>query len=159
MADDLIDQAIRVGTLRLDQLLADWRWLCLGSLSLVARNAFGDLFLVYEEEGVLRLQVATGQLTQIASAKSHFFDLLKRAENREAWLAETDARVASERGLQPGPTQCIGFKTPLVFSESGDLPDNAYIADLYEQLSFLGDLHRQIASFPDGAKIRLQIKK
>jgi hypothetical protein len=52
--------------------------------------------------------------------------------------------------------QCIGFKISVVFSESGDVPDNAYVADLYEQVSFLGDLHRQIANFSDGTKITLQ---
>jgi hypothetical protein len=46
---------------------------------------------------------------------------------------------------------------PVVFAESANVPDNAYVADLYEQVSFLGDLHRQIADNPDGAKVRLRV--
>jgi len=30
--------------------------------------------------------------------------------------------------------------------------------DIYEHLSFLGDLHRQIAELPDGAKVKLVAK-
>ena len=45
---------------------------------------------------------------------------------------------------------------PLVFAESGS-PDTTYVADLYEHVSFLGDLNHQIADLPDGAKVRLRI--
>ena len=64
---------------------------------------------------------------------------------------------AAERGLFPGPAQCIGFSTPVVFVEGGGL-DSAYIADLYEHVGFLGDIHRQIAMLPDGAKVELIVQ-
>lgn len=32
----------------------------------------------------------------------------------------------------------IGFKDPVVFAESANVPNNAYVADLYEEVSFLG---------------------
>ena len=63
-------------------------------------------------------------------------------------------KAAKERGLIPGDGQCIGFSTPVVFAEAGGL-DSAYIADLYEHVSFLGDIHHQISTLPDGAKVRL----
>ena len=154
MADDIFAQAFRVEALSIDRLLADWRWLCPGAYTLIARNAFGDLFLINSDGKVIWLQVAIGQITEIADSKSQFLDLLEHNSNREIWLAENDAKCASEMGLKPGLTQCIGFKIPVVFSESGDAPDNAYVADLYEQVSFLGDLHRQITNAPDGTKIR-----
>jgi hypothetical protein len=31
------------------------------------------------------------------------------------------------------------------------------IANIYEHVSFLGDLHRQIASSSEGSKVRLQV--
>ena len=64
--------------------------------------------------------------------------------------------AAATRGLKPNETQCIGFSVPVVFREGG-APDTAYIADLYEHVSFLGDLHEQIANLPDGAQVRLVI--
>jgi len=60
------------------------------------------------------------------------------------------------KGLAPDNTQCIGFSVPLVFAESGS-PDTPYVADLYEHVSFLGDLNSQIAELPEGSKVRLVI--
>ena len=65
--------------------------------------------------------------------------------------------AAAERGLEPNTLQCIGFKTPVVFKENASIPENAYVADLYECVSFLGDLSHQIADVPGGSKVRLII--
>jgi hypothetical protein len=75
---------------------------------------------------------------------------------REQWFAEEDEEAAAARGLKPNTTQCIGFSVPLVFAESGS-PDSPYVADLYEHISFLGDLNQQISGLPDGAKVRLVV--
>jgi hypothetical protein len=147
---------IPVDHLDIERLLQSWRWLCPGTVSLVARNAFGELFLRDEHGRILRLDVTVGQLTEIASSESQFRDLLTDPAKQEEWLAETDTIAAAERGLQPSRSQCIGFKIPLVFAESG-FPDNAYVADLYEYVAFLGDLHEQIANSPDGTKVRLRV--
>jgi len=40
-----------------------------------------------------------------------------------------------------------------VFRESANVPHNAYVADLYEQVGFLDDLQRQIAEVQDGATV------
>jgi hypothetical protein len=37
---------------------------------------------------------------------------------------------------------------PLVFTESGS-PDTPYVVDLYEHVSFLGELNKQISNLPD----------
>lgn len=158
MADSQIVSAFPVAELRVDDLLRDWRWLCPDPVSLVARNAFGDLFLLSPNGKVLWLQVTDGKIDEVVPSERQFLELLQDGIRREEWLAETDMGAAAERGLRPDATQCVAFKIPLVFSESRDVPENAYVADLYEQVSFLGDLHRQIASSPDGAKVRLRIR-
>jgi hypothetical protein len=43
-----------------------------------------------------------------------------------------------------------------VFAEGGT-PDTAYVADIYEHVSFLGDLHQQLSASPDGSKVRLRV--
>jgi len=140
--------------LDLDRLLQEWRWLCAEPVTLIARNGFGDLFLRTDGGRVLWLDVTSRKLTEVAHSESHFYDLLKESGNRAAWFAEAELKAC---GLKPNDAQCIGFKIPLVFSESANVPENAYVADLYEHVSFLGDLHRQIADEPDGAKVRLRI--
>jgi hypothetical protein len=140
-----------------NRLLEQWRWLCTESVALIARNGFGDLFLRTVEGKVLRLKMSDGTLAEVAESESSFKDSLKHSAKRELWFAEQQLEAFADRGLRPNDLQCIGFKVPVVFAESADVPNNAYVADLYEQVSFLGDLHRQIADTPDGAKVRLKV--
>jgi len=147
-----------LGDLDGERLLADWRWLCPQKVTLINRNEFGDLFLRDEKGEIFRLDVASGNFSRIAESESQFLELSTEVENLEEWFAESATRAAAERGLIPGPGQCIGFSVPLVFAQSGS-PETAYIADIYDHIGFLGDLHRQIAAMPDGARVRLTVKR
>jgi hypothetical protein len=143
--------------LDLNRLLAQWHWLCVDPVVLVARNGFGDLFLRTVKGKILWLNVGDGTLTEVAESESRFEHSLQESANRELWLAEQQLEAFAERGLKPNDLQCIGFKVPVVFAESANVPNNAYVADLYEQVSFLGDLHRQILDDPNGAQVRLKV--
>ena len=145
-----------VHDLDVGRLLVDWRWLCNAPMALVARNAFGDLFLRDESGRVHQLDVAIGKLTTVADSEAQFRELALSVERQEEWFAVTDEKAAIARGLEPSNNQCIGFGVPLVFAGSGS-SDTAYVADLYEHVSFLGDLNRPIADLPEGAKVRLRI--
>jgi hypothetical protein len=96
--------------------------------------------------------VGGGTLTEIAESELGFEHSLAESAKRELWVAEQQLAAFAERGMKQNDLQCIGFKTPVVFAESRSVPDNAYVADLYEQVAFLGDLHRQIADVPNGGK-------
>ncbi len=150
-------QVFDVDRLDVSRLLEQWRWLCCQSVTLVARNGFGDLFLRTNERKILWLNVGGGTLTEIAESELAFEHSLAESAKRELWFAEQQLAAFAERGMKPNDLQCIGFKTPVVFAESRSAPDNAYVADLYEQVAFLGDLHRQIADVPNGGKVRLKV--
>jgi hypothetical protein len=47
--------------LEVERLLSEWRWLCPHRMALVARTAFGDLFLRNEAGIVFWLNTAVGQ--------------------------------------------------------------------------------------------------
>ncbi len=143
--------------LEVERLLAEWRWLCPGRVSVVARSAFADLFLRDETGRIFRLEVGVGKLTQVADSEAQFVSLAETAEKRQEWFAESDEQAGAARGLKPNANQCIGFSVPLVLAESGS-PNPPYVADIYEHVSFLGDIHRQISTLPDGAKVRIQVK-
>jgi hypothetical protein len=81
---------------------------------------------------------------------------LSQSRGRKSGFAIADEKAAIARGLEPNDTQCIGFSDPLIAAESGSA-NTAYVADLYKDGSFLGDLNRQIANLPEGAKVRLRI--
>jgi hypothetical protein len=150
-------QVFDVDQLDVSRLLEQWRWLCGQCVTLVARNGFGDMFLRTNERNILWLNVGGGTLTEIAESELGFEHSLAESAKRELWFAEQQLAAFAERGLKPNALQCIGFKTPVVLAESRSVPDNAYVADLYEHVSFLGDLHRQIADAPNGGKVRLKV--
>ena len=154
-----MDANFDVRQISVDRLLKDWRWLCNDPVSLVAKSAFGDLFLRNEAGNVLRLDVSVGQLTKIAHSVEQFLLLAGTEEKKQEWFAIDDERRAAQKGLIPGEDECIAFKIPVVFRESATAPNNAYVGNLYECVSFLGSVHRQIAGLGDGSEIRLQIKE
>jgi hypothetical protein len=144
-------------TLDSERLLREWRWLCPQSLTVIDRNAFGDLFLRDDAGRVHMLNVGSGDFSLIAESVTEFTELAKTPERREEWFADQETNAAAERGLVPGPGQCIGFYPPATFAESDGL-SSAYVTDLYDNVGWLGDMHRQIATLPDGAKVRIVVQ-
>jgi hypothetical protein len=140
-----------------ERLLSYWRWRCPQSLTVIDRNAFGDLFLRDEAGRVHMLNVGSGDFSLIAESVPEFTQLAKTPERREEWFAERETNAAAERGLVPGPGQCIGFYPPVVSAECDGL-SSAYVTDLYDNVGWLGDMHRQIAKLPDGAKVRILVQ-
>jgi len=145
-----------VDGLETERLLSDWRWLCPAQMSILARNVFGELFLQDKTGSVFWLNTTVGKLSKVADSKGEFLEMAESSQKRQEWFVEQEAGAYANRGLVPNSTQCIGFGVPAVFAEGGAF-DTAFIADIYEHVSLLGDLHRQIATSPDGSKVRLRI--
>jgi hypothetical protein len=143
----------------LERLLGEWKWLVDGEFHLLAVNAFGDLLLADAQDNVHWLDVMSGTISVIGSSSKEFMQSATDAVNKPEWLLEELALQAEQKGLCPGKGQCIGYKVPLIFKESADTQQNAYVADLYEYVSFMGDIHRQINDVPDGGKVRIKIER
>jgi hypothetical protein len=155
-AMSLAEKWFQVDGLDIERLLSDWRWLCSSPMSLLARNVFGELFLEDESGTVFWLDTTVGKLSKVAQTKTEFLELAETSPKREEWFVEQEALAYANRGLIPSSSQCIGFGVPAVFAEGGT-PDKAFVANIYEHVSFLGDLHQQISSLPDGSKVRMRI--
>lgn len=145
----------QVQHLDVERLLAQWRWLCSGPKKLVARSAFGHMFLADESGLIWWLDVDVGELTKIAGSELDFRNLLANPAKRDEWFGDTDEQAAASNGLIPNEGQCIGFEIPLVFKQAS--PSKPYLIDIYENVSFLGDLNKQIANVPDGGKVNLAL--
>jgi hypothetical protein len=103
------------------------------------------------------LNVGSGGFILIAESVAEFTERATNPEMQEEWFAESAVKAAREHGLVPGMGKYIGFSTPTVFAESDGL-DSAYVADLYDHVGFLGDIHRQLAALPDGTEVKLVVK-
>jgi hypothetical protein len=147
----------KVAHLNVDFLLANWRWLVKVPMSLVAKNASGDLFLRDKDGLIFWLDVSFAEVTNVADCETEFLLQAAMPENRERWFERPEA-LASERGLLLGPDQCVAFSIPRVFKEGGK-PGMEFVVDLYECVAFLGDIHGQIAELPNGTVIELNVGK
>src|SRR5262245_60147256 len=96
-----------VDHLDVERLLAEWRWLCPDRMFLVARDAFGDLFLRDECGQIHRLDVAVGKLLKVADSEAQFCELA--VNKQDDWFAQSEKATAAAKGLKPNQTQCIGF--------------------------------------------------
>lgn len=142
-----------------ERLLQEWRWLVQGRFRLFAVNAFGDLFLEDETGCAHRLDITSATLSAISDSERDFKKAAGDPGKRREWFLEDLARQAEERGFRPGKGQCVGYKIPAVFKESAGAPDNLYVADLYEFVSLMGDLHGQMSDVPDGGKVRINVQR
>ena len=142
--------------LDVEKLLANWRWLCIDEVTLIARNAFADLFLCDKAGYVSRLDISAGKLTRVADSEAQFRQMAETEEKREEWFAESDEQAAASRGLTPNTNQCIAFAVPLAFVESAS-NNKPFVVDIYEHVRFSGDMHRQLSHLPKGAKVRLKV--
>jgi hypothetical protein len=66
----------------LDDLLREWRWLVAGNFSLLAVNAFGDLFLADTHGRVYRLDITAGTVSEVASTLVTFRQAVTRSLER-----------------------------------------------------------------------------
>jgi hypothetical protein len=151
-----MQQWLLVDPLDVEKLLLEWRWLYPQRMALVARTLFGRLFLRNEAGADFWLDSDESKPTEVARSETQFLEMAETSEKRREWFAEPESQALARRNLNPNSSQCIGFSVPLVFAESGS-PGTPYVADIYECVSLLGNLNRQISSLPDGAKVRLQV--
>ena len=142
----------------LERLLGEWKWLAPGAFSLLAVNAFGDLFLKDVHGCVHPLEVTGGTISEGANSGEEFRFAADDPPKKKEWLLIDEEDKAGRKGYGPGKGQCVGSKIPWIFKESASMPDNLYGADLYECDSFMGDLHSQIHSVPDGGQVRIKIQ-
>jgi len=142
----------------LEALLREWKWLAPGEFSLLALNAFGDLFLKDGDGTVHRLDITAGRMDAVANSEEEFRAAANDLRTKKEWFLIDEAEEASRKGYRPGRGQCAGSKIPWVFKDSAIMPDNLYVADLYEYVSFMGDLHGQIKDVSDGGQARIKIQ-
>jgi hypothetical protein len=140
-----------------ERLLREWKWLVHGEFTLLAVNAFGDLFLQDVHSSVHRLDVTSGKISLIAASGVEFREVARDLGNKKDWFLEELAEQAERKGCSPGKGQCVGGKIPFVFKQSASMQDN-----MYERISM--SVFRswatcnQMKDVPDGGQVRIRIQ-
>ena len=140
------------------RLLTEWRWLCPTQMTLVARNAFADLFLRQQDGSIFQLDVAIGKISKVADCEAQFVELAETPEKREDWFAESDELASAKRGLRPTRVNASDSVCPL-HSPRVVLPTRRISSTSMTTLVFWETCTEQISSLPDGSKVRLVLKR
>ncbi len=135
-----------------DHLLSDWRWLVPESLRPFSLTMFGDWFFEDTAGRVIFLDTVAAELSEIAPSRGAFLTERERQENLDQWFMADLVMLCWERGLRPGPGQCLSFKIPPVLSGPLEV-GNIEVCDLMVHESILAQIHRQAKDLPEGTRI------
>ncbi len=135
-----------------DRLLSDWRWLVPESLRPFSLTVFGDWFFEDRAGRVIFLDTVAAELSEIAPSRQAFLSERAKQENLDQWFMADLAMLCWERGLRPGPGQCLSFKIPPVLSGPIEV-DNIEVCDLMVHESITAQIHRQTKCLPEGTVV------
>jgi hypothetical protein len=152
VTDYLIDQA----DIDWQKALVPWGWLLPPEVTVWLVNRFGDLFIVFEDGAVQRLDVALGLLKVVATNRDEFCHRIDTPRVADDWLMIPLVDALVESGVTLGPGQCYGFRTPPVLGGEYVIA-NIVPIPATEYISYCGDLHHQIKNLPDGAQVRIRV--
>jgi hypothetical protein len=150
--DYLIDQAGKDWP----NLLADWSTALPPAFTVWLVNRFGDVFAVFDDGSVHKLDVALGTVDRVADSRDHFCEQLDNADKANNWMMIplVDQCVSAELNLTHD--QCYGYRFPP--SLGGEYTvENVVPISLREHYSSLADLYRQTKDLPDGTRVKLVV--
>lgn len=118
-----------------------------------AQDGLGDQYLLRDGR-VLHLQAETGEISEVSHSLSSFLEAIQREPVETLQLQPLLAFWDEGGELEPG--QLLSVYPPLCTKESAaGVSYNAIPAA--ERIGTLADLAAQLASHPDGAKVRFMV--
>lgn len=137
---------------RLDELLADWRWLVRDEVALIAVTAMGDLILKDEGGRIHFLDTIEGKYEQIANDDAGYQELLKSSPFRRNFLQYYCVLLLVDEGVTLGKNECYSPDVPAHLG--GELDENNLKpTDIYVHFSMSGQVWQQTKDLPAGTKI------
>jgi hypothetical protein len=131
--------------------LEAWAFLGATGKQPVAASAFGDLFL-RDGDGCWFLDLLGGTLTRDWASAEELQAALNTPEGQSRYLMAELVGVASEQGLEPGPTEILSFRVPPMLGGELSL-ENLEVADFAVTADVFGQIHEQLRDLPPGTPI------
>lgn len=135
-----------------DDLLSEWRWIAPAPFQLRMVSSLGDAFLESADGAIHWLDVAGGELSNVASSKAEFDELRQIPENAEQWFMPqlVGDLLADGEHLEAG--QCFSYKIPPSLGGAFE-PSNFDACSLSVHFSALGKIQAQVKHLPPGTPI------
>jgi Domain of unknown function (DUF1851) len=137
-------------------LRSSWAWLLPARFSPLLFSTMGDVFFTAEQGDVYWLNTGLGKLSRVADSDDHFRQLLA-TERVEEWFLPALIKELHECGKHLSPGRCYTFAILPIFAEGRYEPSNLNAVPAREHFALTGDVHRQLQSLQDGAKVKLSV--
>lgn len=138
---------------------AAWQWL-LGprDWTAVLCTRLGDFFIERANGEIHWLNCSAGCCDLAARDRATFDQICLTGGRQTAeWFGHTLVQRLHDAGKVAGNTQCYAFVVLPIFTECRFEPENLFVAPIREVFVGLAEVHRQIASLPDGQKVQLKV--
>ena len=137
-------------------VLACWAWLVPRAFTVWFANRFGDLFMVFDDDSVRRLDVGVGSIQRLADNRDHFSKLIDDGDNANDWLMIPLVDRLVEAGVKLAPGQCYSYlRLPVL---GGDYTvQNICVVSLERHLKAFGPIHERIKDLPDGTRVKFEV--
>lgn len=139
-----------------EEISQSWGWVGLNPLEVVGENDFGNLIIKDIESQYWRLCPEDCYCRVIASNRQELDTLSTDPEFLDDWYMRAIVELAKEKcgALPEGKKYCLRIPGILGGEYGGDNLGTASLGDL---IRISGQLAKQTADLPDGAKIMLKV--
>jgi len=152
----LTDYTLEVDGVDWSDLLSGWTWLIPSEFTVWFVNRFGDIFMVFEDGSVQKLDVGIGSLEKLADSRDHFAYLLDEENNANNWLLIPLVDQLVGDGVQLAPGECYSYvQLPAL---GGDYTvANTRVVPLARHYKAFGPIHERIKDLPDGTRVKFDV--
>jgi hypothetical protein len=141
------------GAETIEQLAESWAWLLKDPFRPVLFSVLGDMFFARDDDSVWWLNTGTAEVTRVAESVDAFQERLG-TDQAEEWFLPHLIELLHAAGKIPEDGECYTYVTLPILQEGRYEVDNLNPVSAWEHFSLTGEIHRQIAALPEGAKVK-----
>ena len=152
----LADYTLDVDGADWPDLLSGWAWLIPREFTVWFVNRFGDIFMVFEDGSVRKLDVGAGSLEKLAENREHFAEVIDEENNANDWLMIPLVDKLIGAGVKLTPGECYSYVELPVLGGDYTLA-NTRVVPLERHYKAFGPIHERIKDMPDGTRVKFDV--
>ncbi len=152
----LTDYTLDVDGVDWADLLSEWTWLIPRAFTVWFVNQFGDVFMVFEDGSVRKLDVGAGSVEKLADSRDDFAAVIDEEDNANDWLMIPLVDELVSAGVKLARGECYSYvQLPVL---GGDYTvANTHVVPLERHYKAFGPIHARIKDLPDGTPVKFDV--
>jgi len=138
------------------ELSEAWAWLLKDPFRPVLFSILGDMFFARDDGAIWWLNTGSGEVSRVADTVDDFQEKLG-TDIANDWFLPHLVEQLHAAGKVPEPGECYTYVTLPIFQEGRYVVDNLNPVPADEHFVLTGEVHREIAALPDGARAKITV--